>query len=297
MANTLNGINLDAIAQKTLDFLGLMFFPLTAVTRDLSQEILTQGNSVTTRVASSVPAVSVAAGYTAQDVTSTSKQVTLDKNKGFPFALTDAEVQKSAFGYDWLRDIFMVPALESVLKAAMADLLALATAANFTTTPRTITAANFDADDVVDLQTDLDGINAPTSDRALIIKPTYRGSLVKDNPIQDAAAYGGVEAIREGRVPRVSGFSPITYNNIPANGESLEGVALHASALIIAARPQVVPNNFPGQVVNTSDPLTGLPLQFRYWYDANNKKEMLSVEALYGVAVGNGTAAVRIKSA
>ena len=42
-----------------------------------------------------------------------------------------------------------------------------------------------------------------------------------------------------------------------------------------------------------SDPLTGLPLQFRYWYDANNKKEMLSVEALYGVAVGNGTAAVR----
>lgn len=296
MANTLNGINLAKIANKSLDFMARQFLPLRAFHRDFSADIKDQGESITTRVAGAVSAVDVSSGYTAQDVSSTAITVTLNKNKGFPMGFTDAELYKAANDFNWLLGIFIEPATESVLKAMLDDSFALVLAANFSSAA-TVTASNYDADDLADNGVTLSTNKAPKMERAAIFKPTYYGALIKDSVVEDASASGSTEALKEAKITRCRGFNIFEYTDIPANGESLEGVALHPSALALAARSMVTPPDFKGRIENVIEPVTGLPLQWRQWYEAKEKKTYVSVEALYGVSKGNGAALVRIKSA
>jgi hypothetical protein len=296
MANTLGGINLAQIAQQTLDYLATAFVPLKAFHRDFSKDIQQKGASVATRVPSSVTAGDLSAGYTATDVASTPITVTLSNFKGFVYGFTDLEVSKAGDA-SWLQQIFMAPAVESMLAAFMADMLPLVTVANFSSA-RVKTSAQFDADSVVDLATDLSTNKVMLADRAMLLKPAYYGNLQKDNAIQVAFAYGGTEAIRAGQVPIVHGLTPYPFNGtIPSNGEALEGFAAHPSALCMAARQIATPQNFTGQIENIDEPQTGLPIQLRTWYDHNLGITKLSIGSLYGVAKGNGAALVRITSA
>merc|ERR1711916_389014 len=107
-------------------------------------------------------------------------------------------------------------------------------------------------------------------------------SLQKDAAIQDASSYGSPDAIREHSAGLVHGFGVIEYTAIPTNSENLAGFVCHPSALLIAARQVADPNNPLVKTLNTVEPVTGLPLQFRYWYDRNNGKYMVSIGLLYG---------------
>jgi len=80
------------------------------------------------------------------------------------------------------------------------------------------------------------------------------------------------------------------YSDIPANAENLAAIALHPSALLIAARQVATPSDPGLQVENVTDPTTGLPLQFRHWYDPDGGEYKISMGVLYGVAAGNSGA-------
>jgi len=295
MANTLGGVNLAAISEMTLDYLGREFAPLTAFTRNFSNDILQRGESVTTRVPSSVSAQDLSSGYSSTDVTSTAKTITLSNFKGFVYGFQDNEVSKAG-DEEWLKRVFVDPALEATCEAVMDSLLALVTAANFSGSS-TITAANFDSDDLADLAGTLTTNKVPKSIRSGIIAPDYMASLQKDAAIQDASAYGDTSAVREHQATRIHGFGLHEYSDIPANAENLESFVCHPSALLIAARQPATPSSPRLQVMNTVEQVTGLPLQFRAWYDRDGGEYKVSVGLLYGVQVGNGAALIRIKSA
>lgn len=295
MANTLNGINLAAIAQGTLDYLSYEFHPLRAFTRDFSEDIASRGESVTTRVPSAATVQDLSSGYSASDVTSTAKTITLNKFYGFVYGFTDAEVSKAG-NLDWLQGIFMAPALEATLNKVMDDLLALVLNATFSAN-EVITAANFDVDEIADLAADLSTAKVPKSERALLLPPTYYASIQKDAIVQDASSYAGSEAVREHGARRVHGFNLFEYSDIPTNSENLAAIALHPSALLLAARQPATPSDPGLQVENVTDPTTGLPLQFRSWYDPDAGVYKVSMGVLYGVAAGNTAALKRIKSA
>ena len=294
MSNTLGGINLAQIAEQSLDYLSTQFHPLRAFARDFSDDISGQGESVTTRVPSSMTASDLSAGYGASDVTSTAKTVTLNKFKGYSMAFTDMEVSKAG-NFDWLSSVFLAPALEVTLDAVMDDLLALVLNANYSSN-EVITAANFDADEVADLAGDLTTAKVPKSERALILPPSYYSSLQKDAIIQDASGYGSAAGVQENAAQRVHGFDVYEYTGIPANSENLAGVALHPSALILAARTPAAPADGNVETQDIVDS-TGLPIQLRTFYDAVAGKHYLTMGVLYGVGVGNGAALKRIKSA
>lgn len=295
MSNTLNGINLAQIAQGTLDYLSYEFHPLRAFTRDFSDDIAAKGESVTTRVPSSATVQDLSSGYTASDVTSTAKTITLNKFYGFVYGFTDAEVSKAG-NLDWLQGIFMAPALEATLNKVMDDLLALVVNATFSAN-EVITAANFDVDQIADLAADLSTSKVPKSERALLLPPTYYASIQKDAIVQDASSYAGSDAVREHSARRVHGFNLYEYSDIPTNSENLAAIALHPSALLLAARQPATPSDPGLQVENVTDPSTGLPLQFRSWYDPDAGVYKVSMGVLYGVAAGNAAALKRIKSA
>ena len=295
MANTLGGINLAQISEQALDYLSTQFHPLRAFARDFSTDISGAGESVTTRVPSSMTAVDLSSGYTAQDVTSTAVTVTLNKFKGHSAAYTDMEVSKAG-NFDWLSSQFLAPALEVTLDAVMDDLLALVLNANFSSN-EVITAANFDADEVADLAADLTTAKCPKTERALILPPSYYSSIQKDSIIQDSSSFGASDAVQENAAQRVHGFNLYEYTGIPANSENLAAIALHPSALCLAARTPAAPTDGSVQVSDIVDPSTGLPIQLRTFYDNVAGKHYLTMGVLYGVAVGNGAALKRIKSA
>jgi hypothetical protein len=297
MANTFTngGIFIDQIAEQSLDYLSTQFHPLRAFARDFSTDISGAGESVSTRVPSSMTVSDLSTGYTATDVTSTGITINLNKFKGYSMAFTDLEVSKAG-NFDWLSSIFLAPALEVTLDAVMDDLLALVLNANFSAN-EVITAANFDLDEVADLASDLTVAKCPKSERALVLPSSYYASLAKDNLVQDASAYGNAGPIKDNIVQKAHGFSIYEYTGIPTNSENLAAIALHPSALCLAARQPAAPSDGSVSVADITDPSTGLPIQLRTWYDNTAGKHYLSMGVLYGVAVGNGAALKRIKSA
>jgi hypothetical protein len=296
MANTLNGINLAQIAQETLDYLKMTFAPLNAFSRDFSSDIAQKGASVSTRVASSVTAGDLSGGYTPTDVTSTAKTVTLSNFKGFVFGFTDLEVTKAG-DPEWLKQIFIVPAVESLLNAAMSDAFALVLNANYAT--NVVAAASaWDADAMVTAGQALSTNKVPRMDRHAILPPTYTATLFKDTVVQSGNQFGSYDPVQKGQLNMIHGIQVHEFTGtIPANAENLAGFVAHPSAMCMAARQIATPQNFTGQIVNVTDPETKLPIQFRTWYDHNAGKTIVSVGSLYGFAVGNGSALYRIKSA
>jgi hypothetical protein len=295
MANTLGGINLAAIADQTLDYLGRNFFALSAFVRDFSADIRQKGQSVTTRVPSSVTTQDLSDGYDVQDVTSTSKPITLSNFKGHVHGFTDLEVSKAG-DIEWLQRVFVEPSVEATVKVVMDDLLALITNANFSSNS-VITAANFDSDDLADLAGSLSTAKVPKSLRSALLPPTYNASLQKYAAIQDAGSYGSPDAVRDHNAGMIHGFGIHEYTDIPTNSENLAGFVCHPSALLIAARQVANPISPRVQVINAVEPRTGLPLQFRSWYERDLGMYKTSIGLLYGVAVGNSTALKRILSA
>ncbi len=283
MANVIGGVNLAQIAQTTLETMSAEMPIVSAFTTDFSSDVADVGESVSTRVATAVSAGDATSGYSATDVTSTAKTITLNKHKHFTAAFTDLEIAKG--GMDMLERTFVRPAVHSVVNAMMDDLLALAVAATYSAEV-TVVAGSFGADDVADLAGDLTTLNVPKADRALVIKPAYYANLAQDNAIQASYAYGGPGSIRDNAVPKVHGFNVYEYSDIPANSENLEGFACGPEALIIAGRQPALPENWAGAVESVQDPDTGVTLQLRNWYEGKDGAQYITATLIYGVAAG-----------
>tara|TARA_Y100000310_G_scaffold165459_1_gene165193 strand:- start:1163 stop:2044 length:882 start_codon:yes stop_codon:yes gene_type:complete len=283
MANTLGGINLAQIAQQTLETLSAEMPIVSAFTTDFSSDVADVGESVSTRVATAVSAGDATSGYSATDVTSTAKSITLNKHKHFTAAFTDLEIAKG--GMDMLERTFVRPAVHAVVNQMMDDLLALVLTATYSNEV-TVVAGSFGADDVADLAGDLTTLNVPKANRALVIKPAYYANLAQDNAIQASYAYGGPGSIRDNAVPKVHGFNVYEYSDIPANSESLEGFACGPEALIIAGRQPALPENWAGAVESVQDPGTGVTLQLRNWYEGKDGAQYITATLIYGVAAG-----------
>lgn len=294
MANTLGGINLAQIANESLSTLLAEMQPLNAFTTDFSSDVADKGESVSTRVATAVTAGDATSGYSATDVTSTAKTVSLSNHVHFTAGFTDLEISKG--GFDMLERTFIRPAVHSVANKMMDDTLALVTNANFSNNT-VVTSGNFDADDAADLAKSLTTQNTMKSGRSMIIGPAYYAALAKDNAIQAAYAFGGSEAIRENEVPRVHGFDVYEYTDIPDNSENLEGIVCSQEGVIIAARQPSLPQNWFGDVESVTEPGSGLTLQYRSWYEGKDGKQYITCTLIYGVAVGVSENVHRILSA
>lgn len=294
-SNTLSGISLDAIADKTLDVLSSRFFELSRFTRDFSTDIKDKGASVKTRLPGSVSAVNLDSGYTAQNSSTTEKTITLSEYRGYVIGLKDKEVS-FAKSVEWLENILIKPAVEATVRKVVDDLLSLVTASSFTNAI-TVTAQNFDSDNLADAAATLSNNKVGKSLRSALVGFDYFSSLQKDEVhITPAKAYGGPQAIQDHDAHMIHGIDVTGYEGIPANNESLEGIIAHPSALLIAARTPALP---PGPRVDSVNRITehGLPLQFRHWYSRNLGLHKISVSVLYGTSVGLGDSLIRIKSA
>lgn len=302
MANSLNGINLQALAELSVDFLGQTFAPLRSVARDFTGDPSGSGESVVTRYASALTAQDLSGGYTSSDVTSSSVSISLNNMKGFSMGFTDYEVSRAAGDINWLTSVFLQPAYETVVDSIMTEIVSKVVSANFSNAT-TSAASAFDSDDIADIAGALSGRKVPRGERSMVLSPTYYANVQKDTVVGAANTYGGTEGVREYNGNRVHGFDLYEYTGAingassTTTSENLQGFALHPSAIAVAARFPAAPADSYVQTENVYDPAVGCPIQLRSWYDATAGKHMVSVACLYGVAVGNAAALQRIKSA
>lgn len=299
MSNTLNGINLQVVAQDSLTTLLAEFPLIQKFTTNFSGEIANRGESVTTRIAQTVTAGDVGAnGYEVTDVNSDAKTITLNKHKAFVMGFGDGEVAKG--GYDVLRRTFMRPAAHSVAKAVLADIFALCTAGNFDQVGSSGvgyngTAAAFDADAVADLAQALTDKDNPMDGRIVIVKPSLFTALSKDVDIKAQYASGTNAPLTENLLPRIHGFEVNQYSALPTSGvTNQKGIFCTPEALLIATRLPATPTNWYGNVATATDEQSGLSIQLREWYDGDAGQQKIAMTILYGVAVGNPNALGRI---
>jgi len=285
--NTIAGANLAAIAEETLPHLQSCFAPLAGVHTDFSSEIAQHGASVTTRIPTKPTAVDLSSGYTSQNTALTAKTVTLNTFYGYVYGFKDVERSKSLVD---LNDTFIPVVIDSLGDKIFGDIWNLVTNANFTT-KSTVTAANFDRDDVVDLRTSLtDTLKAPKMNRTLWCDPSHYGALLKT--LNAAEMPGVIAAKTEGVVPRSSGFDIYESDLCDDNSENLAAFAFHKSALMMAARGVDTADGSAAsagvEIENVTIPGLGIPVQLRRWYSPNDGELKISVGLLYGVAKGTG---------
>ena len=284
MANSIAGANLAEIAQESLAGLSSLFAPLSALTTDFSSDVQGAGESVTTRYPTKPTAADMSAGIktASQDVAMTSATVTLNQHYGFTYGFTDVERSKSSIN---LSALFIEPALQALGDKVFGDVWNLITAANFGTS-EVITAANFDRDNLADLNATLTSTKkAPQAGRSVFMNPAYYASLVKT--LNSAEIPGITEEKREALVPRVAKFDCYETDLADANGESLAAFAFQRNALLMAGRgvDTEMAEQAGIEVETVVIPGLGLPVQFRRFYD-NDGILYYNCNLLYGVAKG-----------
>lgn len=289
--NTIAGVNLAAIAEMSLPTLTEAFAPLRGITTDFSSDIAQRGESVTTRFALKMTSGDLSSGYTASNNTAVAATITLNQFRGPVWEFSDFERSRSSID---LNALFIQPAVASIGARVWEDLWNLVNDTNFpaaAATELTVTAANFDRDDVADLAAQLTTNGVPLSRRSLILNPTYYASLAKDLNSVDQAGQG--RTLGENFIPRLHGFDVYQSPLCDGNAVNVTGLACHSTALIVAARSVDVPSTPGLEVENIVVPELGLPVQFRRWYDPNTGQLKYMMGVLYGVASAMGTAGSR----
>lgn len=297
MANTIAGCNLAQIAQESLPALESAFLALNAFSTDFSAEIKSEGQSVTTRYPTIPTAQDLSGGYSGTDVAMTAITITLDTFYGFVWGFNDVERSKSSI---MLNDLFITPAISAIQAKVFGDIWDLVNDTNYpaaAATELTVTAANFDRDDVADLATQLTKNKVPRPGRSLILNPDYYGALAKDLNAADTA--GQVTTLGEHRIPRVHGFDVYESDACDGNAVNTTGLACYRSNILLAARTvdSTGAAEMGAQVATVVLPQIQLPVQFRRWYDLSAGKLMYSMGLLYGVKFGVPNAGMKIVSA
>jgi len=305
MANAWNGMTADNIAQQGISTLEKALVPISGFTLDLSTDIMEQGTTVSTRI---VPAATASTdlvddesgSYAAvtDDQTTTAVQVTLDPHPVTGFHLTDGQAQEIAAGVwsDTSRRL-----VKSHVRGIAEDILdsafALITNANYGAAAKTVTAANFDSDDVADLRNTAITAGMDPEDMVLVLNPDYYAALLKDNAIADYSASQS-DALRSGQLPRLSGFVVIEAPTLPSNSENLTGFIASSDAIAIAMRGVDTQDRsqFLSYQILQDDAVGAVMTYSALWTPTYRRVEHV-FEALYGVKKANGSALKRIVSA
>lgn len=298
MANSITGVNDDIIAQNVLSGFVKSIAPIMAFATDFSSDAARKGDKVSVlRDNTAIDAAAdktTHAAYTIQDADSDAIEISLGQPKYVSWGLDDTEIAQSSVVN---LEVYGRRKGNKLASTILADILSPITAANFGSAAFTGAASTFDADDVADIKSAADAADWDDMSRYLVLSPTYYNALLKDAGIQSADAFGGIEAIRQGKIPTLFGFGLIMSNLIPANGENLVGFASSGSGLATAFRylqPQ------EGNTYNRAERLTdpsGMTLGLRDWYSNDTGVRNRVVECVYGKAVGISTGILRLVSA
>lgn len=281
---TLN-FNDSIYAQDVLNAFVATLAPLRAFSRDLSGATAAVGNAVYVPRIDAVTATTFNQSYTGTGGTVNTITVSLDKHRIQTIDLTDVQQLNSSAAKI---ENFARQQGIALAKIVLQDIWSVITTTNFGAAVVTTAAANWSKTQVRAMRKQLSQSNVDLSMVSLVLDTETHDSLLGDSTINQAYAYGGAEAIREGRIPRLMGFNVYESNVIPLNSISLTAFACHPDAIAVAMRNinSVVPDGVYQGLETVTDPASGISMGYRRYYDGGTGKVYASVECLFGYAAG-----------
>lgn len=213
-------------------------------------------------------------------------QVTLNKHMEVSFVVED--VARAQANQDLL-DRYVNAAVPALAEAIESDLWALyadiASAGNVVGTAGTdLTAAT-----VRLARKELNDNKCPMAPRHLVISPKDEIALLGDTNLSAYFANSRAEAISQGAIGQLYGFTVWTSQLVPAvagTPVSTKNMAFHPEAFILAMRGLPEPPPAAGaQASVMRDPDSGLVLRVLYAYNPTYLGVQVTMDVLYGVKV------------
>ncbi len=315
MGNTWNGMLFTNIARTGLKAYVKRLMSIGVFSLDLSANLVEQGTVVQTRIVPAADAavdlqtgVAVTAGdredtNIIKDVTTTSVPVTLNQQPIAGFALTDEEAMQIGSGvWEDTKNKLIESKAYAVANFVLKYCFDLVTAANYAGAVLFTGAASaFDMDDVVDAGSTLSEAGWPVDRNSMVLVPSYRGALKKDNAVQDLSA-SGIQVVQNGELSRLDRFQiveapTLVDADVYGASEYVRGFACTPDAMAIAMRAvesQATDQLMAFEIMN--DPDTGVTLVYRAWYKQAFGKVYHTFETLFGASKANTAALRRIVS-
>jgi len=256
---------------------------LGAFAKDFSSVTKAKGDAVAVPLLSALTATTFASYETAGGTLST-VTVNLNVHRHVPVDISDIQSANSSAAKF---DNFAANAGAALAESVIARVLSLVTTGGYGAAVITTSAALWTRTQVRAFRKALNVLRAPSRGRIFVSNLDIEDALLGDTNITQAYAYGGSEAIREGKVPRLMGFDMFGTDMIPLNGISLAAFACVPDAIAVAMRylaPQD-PTDLSAAEMAT-DPATGITIGYRRHYARATGVMYANVECLFGFAAG-----------
>ena len=295
MPNTLTNLKDIKVAQRALMPFMANLLPVTAFSTNFGPQQADKGDTVRVPLLGAPSGSSDFAGdYTSNaDSTITTMPVTLNRHKFKTVHVTAREASETAM--DFL-DTLVETAAQQLAQDVLLDVMTTITAANFGTPGiAAVAASNFDYKKVLSLREACGVAKMPASPRSLIIDSGHYTNLLADDVVAKSfnlnlSAPGVTDAV----IRRLAGFNLFETGVIPSDhAEKLVGFAVHPSAVAVAMR-YLQPVAEYDQSGAVTDPQTGLTFGYLRFTDTRANKVFVTIECLYGFAVGKSDALKRV---
>jgi len=274
--------------QEALQAFVAMLQPLTAFSRSFSGVAAQKGSAIIVPRVEALTSTtfSYAANssrpYEAGGGTINSITVNLDKHRYVTADITDIQAanQSPAIMINFARQ-----QAKSLAKMVLQDLFANFTTVNYGLGVVSAVIAQVSLAAIRTGRTVV--IKRDVMPESVILNADAYASLLADANMTQAFQYGGSEAVREAKLPRVLGMSVHETNVLPINGISLVGLLVHPDALAVAVRslqPQR-PEAYDKFEVLTDDE-SGISMGYREYFEPATGKLYSAMECLFGSAVG-----------
>lgn len=281
MANTF--LTVKEIARQAMPRLIENLVMPNLMHRDFSNDfVLGKGATIQVRKPVALTAKEFTGSIETQGISEQSIDVTLDK-----LATVDVEFSaiERATNVDDLNRIFIEPAAIALAEKINTDGLALFAGVSATASAAAASLAPFSQAAKV-----LNKAKAPVTPRYGVWSPDAQAEFQTVAAIVNAEKSGTTEALRNGSIGRIFGID--NYMAQGVSGDML-GVVFHPYAFAFVTRPLSVPAGVECYVTSYN----GITLRVTRGYDINAKKEICSMDVLYGFKTMDNNLAVKITAA
>ena len=219
--------------------------------------------------------------------TMTSSSVTL---KHFKYVDEFSPLDIQEYGMQYLINAYAKTAAQAIVDKTWDEIGSIFTAANFATQE---TVTNFGYDDVTQAQFLLDSAKAGQP-RSFLLGNGYLKALRNSASLVSSLNPSANTVVTTGNVGQVAGMDIYQWNQIPANGENLAGVAMGPDSLLVATGvPMAEIAGFTSSVATAE---SGLSVQVLVGQAETGNIRCIA-QILVGAAKGRSTSLVRYVTA
>jgi hypothetical protein len=276
-------------AQDVMNALVPMIAPLLYFTRDVSNEAGAKGDAIivplTARLTATTFAYANNSNFPYENSDGTISAITCNLSEHHIQGIEITDIQAVNASAAKAQNLVSQSA-SAVAERLLSRVLSIVLTTNFPNTVTTLATASWTKTQVARAKLLFEQNNVPKMNRALIVDPENEDGLLRDTGFQQAYAYGGPEAIRDGIIPKAMGFAIMASNLIPLNSISLVGFSAAPDGIVFASR-YLQPQDTTGYLaVEQITHPSGFTMGYRRHFNPGRGKHFANFEVLFGMTPG-----------